>query len=54
MTIIEKVLKSNGILTTTEGLFSNTVIIAWDDFGSKILLLFSDLFINKLFLVDSS
>jgi hypothetical protein len=33
MTIIEKVLKANGILTTTEGVFGNTVIIAWDDLG---------------------
>ena len=33
MTTIEKVLKANGILTTTEGVFGNTVIIAWDDLG---------------------
>ncbi|WP_428743207.1 hypothetical protein [Tenacibaculum sp.] len=33
MTAIEKILKANGILTTTEGVFGNTVIIAWDDLG---------------------
>lgn len=33
MTTIEKVLKANGILTTTEGVFGSTVIIAWDEFG---------------------
>ena len=33
MTTIEKVLRANGILTTTEGIFGNTVIIAWDDLG---------------------
>lgn len=33
MTTIEKVLRANGILTTTEGFFGNTVIIAWDDLG---------------------
>ena len=33
MTIIEKVLNANGVLTTTEGVFGNTVIIAWDELG---------------------
>jgi len=33
MTTIEKILKENGIMTTTEGVFGNTVIIAWDDLG---------------------
>lgn len=33
MTTIEKVLRANGILITTEGVFGNTVIIAWDEFG---------------------
>lgn len=33
MTTIEKILKAHGIPTTTEGVFNNTVIIAWDDLG---------------------
>lgn len=33
MTTVEKILKSHGIITTTEGFFQNTIIIAWDDFG---------------------
>ena len=33
MTTIEKILKANGIMTTTEGVFGNTVIIAWDELG---------------------
>ena len=33
MTIVEKILKANGVMTTTEGVFGNTVIIAWDDLG---------------------
>ena len=33
MTTIEKILKAHGIMTTTEGVFGNTVIIAWDELG---------------------
>ena len=33
MTTIEKILKAHGIMTTTEGAFGNTVIIAWDELG---------------------
>lgn len=33
MTRVEKILKAHGIMTTTEGVFGNTVIIAWDDLG---------------------
>lgn len=33
MTTIEKILKSHGIMTTTEGFFGNTVIIVWDELG---------------------
>ena len=33
MTIIEKILNANGVLTTIEGVFGNTVIIAWDELG---------------------
>ena len=33
MTTIEKILTQHGIMTTTEGVLGNTVIIAWDDFG---------------------
>ena len=33
MTTVEKILKANGIMTTTEGVFGNTTIIAWDDLG---------------------
>lgn len=33
MTTVEKVLKANGVITTTEGVLGNTVIIAWDDLG---------------------
>lgn len=33
MTTIEKVLRAHGILTTTEGVFGKTIIIAWDELG---------------------
>lgn len=33
MTTIEKILKEYGVMTTTEGVFNNTIIIAWDDLG---------------------
>ncbi len=33
MTTVEKILKANGVMTTTEGVFGNTVIVAWDDLG---------------------
>lgn len=35
MTIVEKILKAHGIMTTTQGVFQNTVIIAWNDLGIK-------------------
>jgi|TARA_Y100000034_G_C6660561_1_gene289563 hypothetical protein len=33
MTTVEKILRANGIMTTTEGFYGNTVVIAWDDLG---------------------
>ncbi len=33
MTAVEKILKAHGVMTTTEGVFFNTIIIAWDDLG---------------------
>jgi hypothetical protein len=33
MTKIEKILSANGILTTTEGVLGNTVIICWCELG---------------------
>lgn len=33
MTTIEKILRANKVMTTTEGVFGNTVIIAWDELG---------------------
>ena len=33
MTRVEKILRTNGVATTTEGVLGNTVIIAWDDLG---------------------
>ena len=33
MSTVEKILKAHGVMTTTEGVLFNTVIIAWDDLG---------------------
>lgn len=33
MTTIERILRANGVTTTTEGVFGNTVIVVWDDLG---------------------